>query len=324
MGVPLHWRDVEWREHVHGIDIDGAHLRYVDYGSGPPLLLVHGMAGSWQNWLANLTVLGENHRVIAVDLPGFGGSDRLPDGSDFGRYAVALTGLLDHLGLSSVAVFGHSLGGLVALSLAVEAPERVRSVVLVSGAGIELAPLRLRAIQSAFSALRMVLAVPLVRDRLMVDGPLGALLMMPVVHNRNRVSADLLRELLPRTVGPGFTDAIRLSSTYLATFEAGRVRPPVLLVWGAHDRILPVAVGQRLATELPRAQMVVLNDVAHCTMLEAPYEFNVLVNTFLAQQRSDRHGREPGRATAESWTGQPMAAPSAGEPVRKRAAHVSA
>ena len=74
------WTEVDWPEHVHDVSVLGSTTRYVDYGEGPPLLLIHGMAGSWQSWLANIPALGRHHRVITVDLPGFGGSEPLAPG----------------------------------------------------------------------------------------------------------------------------------------------------------------------------------------------------------------------------------------------------
>src|SRR3954465_14353227 len=78
-GVPGRsaWLDVDWTAHLRSVDVHGTSVSYIEYGNpeGPPVVLIHGLAGCWQNWLENIVQLGEDFRVIAVDLPGFGASD---------------------------------------------------------------------------------------------------------------------------------------------------------------------------------------------------------------------------------------------------------
>jgi len=294
------WDSIDWSSYLQEARPFGRVLRYVDYGDGPPLLLVHGMGGSWQSWLANLPSLGEWYRVIAVDLPGFGGSEPLPPGAVFNGYADVLEALLDTLGIQSVAVFGHSLGGLVALTLAEKSPDRVRCAVLVSGGGVELARLRLAGIQAAFWIMKLLLTVPGVSTWLGHSRVTRAL-MWPAVHDWRKVPLALVWEMFPRSISSGFLDAVRLGAAGLRTLDLGAVTAPVLLAWGREDRILPLSVGRQLEASLPEGRLVVFGDVGHCAMFEDPDRFNQLAENFLALQTSDEDGMAEGRATAWSW-----------------------
>ncbi|WP_272902678.1 alpha/beta fold hydrolase [Nocardioides sp. WS12] len=253
-------------------------------------MLVHGMAGSWQSWLLNLEALGEHHRVIAVDLPGFGGSEPLPAGADFSGYVTVLRCLLDELEIESVAVFGHSLGGLVALSFAAARPERTACLVLVSAGGVELSRPRLWIIRAAFWLVRLVLLTPRARQ-VLVRSVVGRLALSPAVHRWRDLPSELVAQMVPRAIGPGFMEAVRLGTAQLRRLAPERVDVPVLLFWGERDRILPLAAGRSLVACLERARLVVLDDVGHCAMFEAADEFNALALDFLAEQQA-----------ADAWT----------------------
>src|SRR5262245_48131303 len=112
------------------VTIDGLRVRYVRAGSGPPLLLVHGILSSIYTWRDLLPLLAREHDVVALDLPGFGASD-LPADLSGTSYPRVLLGLMDQLGLPRVSIVGHSLGGAVACLLAAERPERVERLALI-------------------------------------------------------------------------------------------------------------------------------------------------------------------------------------------------
>jgi len=295
------WTAIDWTAYVREATVHERRIHYVDYGDGPVLLLIHGMAGSWQTWLANLPELGLDYRVIAVDLPGFGRSDPLPAGSGFEAYGEMLEGLLDELDIPSVAVFGHSLGGLVALAFAADAPRRVRCVVVVSGGGGEMSRVRLVMIQSVFRLIRVVLAIPALRE-LFRHPRVGRAILRPAVHDPAAVAPDLVREMVPRGVTAGFLDGVRLGGDGLRALDPGRIGAPVLLVWGREDRILPVRTARRLESRLDRARLVVFEGVGHCAMFERPDGFTDVVREFLAEQWSDPGAPPVDRASARSWT----------------------
>ncbi len=97
------WMDVDWHEHQRWVRVEDRWLNVVDVGSGPPLLFLHALSGCWQNWLENICFFAADHRVIAVDLPGFGDSDKpIGAGYDAPFFARSVVALLDALGLERV------------------------------------------------------------------------------------------------------------------------------------------------------------------------------------------------------------------------------
>lgn len=300
MGTAQDWRRIAWERHQGEVIVDRRRVRYVDYGDGPPALMVHGMAGSWETWLANIPALAERHRVIAVDLPGFGSSDPLERDDSFDGYVDTLLAVLDELAVPSVAVIGHSLGGLVALSVAERAPHRVRCLVLVSGGGAELSAVRLGAIRAVFACLAAFLSIP-GAHRLLTSRPVLHAVTWVAIHDRRDLPLELLRRMMPRRVGPGFMAAVTHGAHQLKRMDLRRVTAPVLLVWGRHDRILPLAAGQDLDRELRQSRLVVVEGAGHCAMFEEPDEFLDLTTNFLGMQLVDRHGPPTDRASAHSW-----------------------
>src|SRR5271170_504030 len=132
------WLDVDWREHQRWVVLnDGQPINVVELGKGPPLVFIHGLIGRWTHWVEQLTAFAPSHRVIAVDLPGFGDSP-LParGGISVPIYARTVARLMEALELNAAAFVGHSMGGFTSVELAIEHPELVERLVLVSPAGL--------------------------------------------------------------------------------------------------------------------------------------------------------------------------------------------
>src|SRR3954463_12663846 len=152
------WLDVDWREHQRWVTIDGGRVNVIELGSGPPVVFIHGLSGSWQNWLEQLPVFARDHRVIAFDLPGFGASQMPREKITIRGYGPFVDALLDELGVSSAAVVGNSMGGFIGIELAIRFPERVERLVLVSAAGLSIEYLRNERALAVLSAIENRLA----------------------------------------------------------------------------------------------------------------------------------------------------------------------
>src|SRR3954452_15443059 len=128
------WLDFPWERHQRRMRIDDREVRYVDAGEGPALIFLHGLGASWQSWLENIPEFARDHRVVAMDLPGFGCSDLPEHDITIEYYADWAFRLLDALGIDRGALVGHSMGGFIAADMAIRQPERVQRLALVSAA----------------------------------------------------------------------------------------------------------------------------------------------------------------------------------------------
>jgi pimeloyl-ACP methyl ester carboxylesterase len=271
-------------------------IRYVDIGSGQPLLLVHGLGASWRAWEQNIPDLATDHRVIAVDLPGFGGSEPLRGPVEIRDFADALAGLLDHLDVARVVVVGHSLGGLISKALSVHHPSRVDGLVLV-GSGTMMSDrtaARLRRVATADRLLRR-LRPPAVIARPMVNAALA----VPVL--RHKLAAMVIkdpsifsREMAGRFfaelyLAPGISDGIRAGLAAAARpHELLRISCPTLVLCGDSDRLVSVAMAETIAILIPGAELEIWKDVGHHPMWERPDAFNARLRDFSVAIRRRR------------------------------------
>jgi pimeloyl-ACP methyl ester carboxylesterase len=286
------WLDVDWREHRRFVRLGGRLVNVVELGSGPPLLFVHGLGGCWQNWLENLPDLASDHRVIALDLPGFGASEMPAGDVSVSGYARLVEELCDALSVDATAVVGNSMGGFIAAELAIASPLRVQRLVLVSAAGLHIAELRLdRALDrlgraelafarsGGFVAARSVMFARRARLRRIVLAGVAAhpqLLPWPIVA-----------EQVAGAGRPGFMPALRAMARYPLRDRLARIACPTLIVWGERDRVVPVRDASAFEQLIPRARKVVYANTGHVPMLERPARFNADVRAFMAGRWPD-------------------------------------
>ncbi|MEO7197673.1 MAG: alpha/beta fold hydrolase, partial [Solirubrobacterales bacterium] len=144
------WLRIDWREHLRTVDINGARINYAEIGEGPPIVFAHGLGGCWQNWLENMPRMAElGHRVIALDLPGFGASPMPPWKISIPAYGRLVEDFCEHLDVGPCTLVGNSMGGFVAAEVAVGEPEWIERLVLTSAAGISHARIRREPIEVA-------------------------------------------------------------------------------------------------------------------------------------------------------------------------------
>jgi pimeloyl-ACP methyl ester carboxylesterase len=274
------WKAVDWSVHTHQATVRGRRINYADIGSGPVAVLVHGQGGSWQWWLRVLPTVSAHRRVIAVDLPGFGGSDPIGAGDVFSEHVATIIGLLDHLGLADAIIAGHSMGGLVALQVACDHPDRVAGLMLIDAGGANISAARLALIVTGLRAFRRIFAIPWVPRVVARKRHLRSALMALAIHDPGTLSASLAMEILPRMATPGFVQSLHAAAIAVNRVTPQAVTCPSLILWGVRDRILPVSTGHVLASKIPDARFVPLENVGHCVMVEAADQFSQLLIDF--------------------------------------------
>ncbi len=283
------WLDVDWREHQHWVTVAGTPLNTIDMGQGPAIVFVHGLSGSWPNWLEQLPVFADDHRVIAMDLPGFGHSPMPHEQITISAYARILDELLEKLGVSAATVVGNSMGGFVSTELAIAFPQRVERLVLVSAAGIST--YRHRSVERIEPYLRRL--APMVAlytgwtaaqsDWVTRRPGLRNLTLGLVTRHPDRLPAALAAEQLRGAGKPGFMQALQANIDYPIKERLPEIACPTLIVWGAEDKVIPVADASVFEELIPNSRKVIFEDTGHVAMLERPASFNTLLSEFVSE-----------------------------------------
>lgn len=276
-------------EQTRFLELHGHRMALTDVGSGPSILLVHGMMSARTTWADQWDRLAADHRVLAPDLFGHGESDKPLGDYSLGAHAASLRDLLDALDVPSATVVGHSLGGGIAMQLAYLFPERVDRLVLVSSGGLgrELNPL-LRAA-----------TLP------------GSELVLPVLasgwlHGVGDSALRLWRRVGLPAVSPSSTQAWQSLTSladadtrraFLATSRSvidaggqtvsarsrlsGLTAREVLLIWGAGDRMIPSSHLEAARAELPHSRVEILPRSGHFPHLDEPDRFAAVLADFV-------------------------------------------
>jgi len=291
------------------VTVDGVKLHYFSGGNGSPLVLVHGLGSSAAvEFFYNLEPLAAQHRVIAIDLPGFGQSDKPALEYTLDLFVKAVSELMASEGVGRAAVMGVSMGGRVALGLALTDPEQVERLILVDALGV--------------GPPRRVLAY-----RLLLTKGLGELTLSGTARALRRMNPATIRrfwgwylnrpggvesiwsnqriadhgELLSRPeYRAAYLSALRsiagmrsLRDGVVVESRLPELRMPILLVWGRHDHIFPPSHAEAAVKRLPHGRMEIFEDSGHTPQMEEPDRFNRLVLQFLTEPVS-----RPGQGAA--------------------------
>ena len=273
------------------VSIDGGSIRYIDSGTGPAVVFLHGLGASMYAWRKNLgPIAAAGYRVVAFDNRGFGFSDKPASGYDNASYVRLVVTLLDSLHLPDAVLVGHSMGGAIAAQVAIEHPERVRGLVLIGSAGLGARePLVLR-------VGRWPLLGPLVLA-LRGRGVTSRLLKASYADPRKVSPADVDQYYAP-VAEPDYGRALRgVLREFRFDGLADRlehVAAPTLVLWGEQDRLIPITLGRALAAGIPHAAFLSVPRAGHSVQEEAPEEVNRLVLRFL----KDGLARVPGDLAA--------------------------
>jgi pyruvate dehydrogenase E2 component (dihydrolipoamide acetyltransferase) len=258
------------------IEANRRRFRYLALGEGegPPIVFIHGFGGDLNNWQFNQEALAENRATYAVDLPGHGGSSKdLGSGHvDVGALARAVVDFLDAKNVGKAHLVGHSLGGAVALDLALNHADRVASATLVCSAG--LGPeINMAYIDGFMQAKRRKQLEP-VLAMLVADPDMVSREMIEDVLKFKRL--DGVEAALNRIIDDNFgggRQALDLTS------RLGELTVPVQVIWGRQDQIIPASHAEGLPATVP---VHVFDDAGHMVHMEKAAEVNDLIKRFVA------------------------------------------
>ena len=276
------------------VDAGGVRVHYHDAGSGPVLLCIHGGAPGaygWGNFGANVAGLAEHFRVLVVDLPGYGRSDKPAiSGGRYGFYAQVFADLIAALGIGSAHVLGMATGGAAAMMLAIEHPQLVDGLVLVSSAGglplfTPMPSEGQKVIQSYYGG----------------DGPslakMRAYLEM-MMYDASAITDELVRERYEASVEPDFMVSApegrgshNRPTTEQVWRDVDRIRARTLVVWGRDNRVQGYDNALFLLNRIPDVQVHVYGRTGLWVPFERVDEFNALLVAFLGPGSSAREDR---------------------------------
>jgi pimeloyl-ACP methyl ester carboxylesterase len=259
------------------------HVRYRVGGDGPPAVLVHGLGGAATNWSCLARLLGRRFRVIVPDLPGHGRSEPLRGAHGLSSFADAVAACLDREEASEAAIVGHSLGGAVAIRLALTRPADVSALVLAAGAGISSTATRAKAGLRILGALRPSRLAARHRTRVAASDRLKQLCFGLLAGDPRCLSPEAVHGFLEGSAAA--TDTAVAGAALVAEdprSELHELGCPALVLWGARDWFLPLSDGYEFARRLG-ARLRVLPDTGHLLIAERPEECASLIESFLEE-----------------------------------------
>jgi pimeloyl-ACP methyl ester carboxylesterase len=276
---------------VQTTTVDGREIAFVDQGSGDPLLFVHGLGSNLSLWRETMDAFDDSHRVLALDLPGYGlsGKENVPATMSF--FSNVVTGFLDKRGIDTVTVVGVSMGGQVSLTLALKAPERVRRLALVSPAGIEpFTPKEGEALKQATTAEGIVTSADeQVRQNTVLNFANWSEEYAWIIEQRHALSEredfEAYAEANARSVAGMLESDVR--------DRLDEIDVPALVLFGAGDKLIPnqylhenmttADVAERAQETLPNATVQLVDGAGHLLMLERLAVFQEELRAFVGE-----------------------------------------
>ncbi len=264
------------------VDIDGIRTNYHEIGEGDPVILLHGSGPgvtAWQNWHAILPRLGETHRVLALDVVGFGFSP-LPEGEKPGikLWTRHLAGFIDTMGLDQVTLIGNSFGGALALGMMAHHADKVRSLILMGTPAGEFEQTQgladSRSFEPNFDTMRAMMRAFPYDPTIVTDEAVAARLRVAEIAS----GKETIRKLQPGdeqdVKGPRMVKGIPLE-------QLDAIDVPVLILHGREDKMIPLPVAFRMHEHLKRSEMHVFGQCGHWVQLERENQFLDQVRDFL-------------------------------------------
>jgi len=300
LGITSVPRDVLRRRYTQRgskfINIMGAHVHYVEEGSGEPLVMIHGFASSLHTWDGVCAELARSYRVIRLDLPPFGVTGPLRNAAgaietmDMPTYRRFIDTFMQVLGIHRATLIGNSLGGLISWDYAARHRDAVERLVLIDSAGF---PMKLPIYIGLFNSALVRMSAPW-----WLPEPIIKSAVRNVYGDARRLAAPVLRRYIEFFHGEGTRTAIgkMVPTLDFADLDTGVLRTldvPTLVLWGAKDRWIPPAHAAEFAQRIPGAQSVMYPGLGHIPMEEDPARVLDDLRTFLATDAKDTVSLKP-------------------------------
>lgn len=274
------------RHAVHTTTINGQRIAYLDEGTGPPLILIHGFGGSIWQWEHQLEPLSKYYRVITLDMIGSGLSDK-PELDYSPTFLLNMVlAFMDTLGLQQATLIGNSLGAAVGLGMALLHPERVHTLILISGFPANVVD----NIQSPSYKRFIEFRLPIWAARLStwVAGRwITKQVLQEIIHDPQLITPLVIERSYHNRQGRGVFYPLYSQIDHIPDWEKdfapklGQIAHPTLIIWGDQDRIFPLPVGQSLHKTIAHSEFFVVPKTGHIPQWEDPQTVNAAILAFL-------------------------------------------
>jgi 2-hydroxy-6-oxonona-2,4-dienedioate hydrolase len=254
------------------IAVFGQKIHYVEAGSGPTVILLHGLGGSTQNWMFTIGALAEKYHVIAPDQIGFGKSDKPLINYRIRTYVDFLDEFWKQLNIEHATLLGNSMGGWIAAAYAVAFPARVDRLILVDSTGYPP--------PAGFDKQSLYALNPTTKEGMKA-------MAQKVFFNKNFSSDAVVDQILAQRLaaGDGYTINMLIESVIrnedFLDSRIQSIKQPSLIIWGREDRLTPLSDGERFKRDIANSTLVVLDQCGHFPQVEKAAEFNAAVMKFL-------------------------------------------
>ena len=261
------------------VDVDGVSFHYIDKGQGKPLLFLHGFALSTEAWKSQIDEFSKNYRVIALDLPGFGYSDR-SFSLNYSRQSQGefVNRFMETVHITKAVVIGHSLGGGIAAQLALLHPEKIDRLVLVDSAGYEKVPER-------WGAINIPVFDRFVARFFIVNRFAALHLLTKAFFDDKLVSNEIVDQFLrPSYVKDSLQVLIKMTldqKTEDFPNKIKEIKQKTFVIWGREDAMIGAGDAERFHFDIKNSQMVIIPEVGHLPFMELPAQFNSYLSEFL-------------------------------------------
>lgn len=260
------------------IKVNGRQFHYQKYGSGKPLFLMHGFAGSTYTWRNVIPLLAQNYTVYAFDLQGFGLSDKSPEAKyDLRSQAEAVIAFIKALNLPSIALAGHSMGGVITGIAACLDPHIIDKAILIDAGFYHGAPPKF--FQKLFFPFDVIMA------RSFYTRGVRSKSLLSSYYDKSMVTDEVVDKYLEPSRTPYAAEVlVKMMRTAASDSYEGiaqRITVPTLLIWGKQDGVNPVSDANRLHREIKGSQLVIIDKSGHMVQEEQPQKVAGAIRSFL-------------------------------------------
>jgi pimeloyl-ACP methyl ester carboxylesterase len=246
---------------------DNTVVHYLEAGQGPVLILIHGLGGSASVWRDDIGLLATAYRVIALDLPGYGKSDKPKADYSVEYQAGVVKEFIEALGVDKVTLAGSSVGGWIAALAALDSPDKVSRLILVDSAGLRTEVAKTEVpLNPATREEEKTLLLALFADKASVTEGL--------VNEQWDYRKDI------RATVQAATESLKTKAPFLDN-RLQDIKVPTLIIWGEQDKLVPLEVAERFARGIRGSKLIVIESSGHLPQVEQPKAFTRAVKGFV-------------------------------------------